>query len=106
MMYYSMAGLLEEYVYARLSFGRGSEMRSRLAAPARATGTVKWFHEGKSFGFISRDDGQPDCLVHRFDLRGESLTTLATGDRVAFDVVEGVRGPTAENVARLAPTIH
>ena len=81
-------------------------MRSILTAPARTTGTVKWFHEGKSFGFIGRDDGQPDCFVHRFDLRSETLTTLAAGDRVAFDVVEGVRGPTAENVSRLAPSIH
>ena len=80
-------------------------MRSSLTAPARTSGTVKWFHEGKSFGFIGRDDGQPDCLVHGFDLRGDDLSTLAAGDRVAFEVVEGVRGPTAENVARLAPPV-
>ena len=81
-------------------------MRSSLTAPARTTGTVKWFHEGKSFGFISCDDGQPDCFVHRFDVRDGHLTTLAAGDRVAFDIVEGVRGPTAENVTRLAPSLH
>ena len=80
-------------------------MRSRLTTPMRTTGTVKWFHEGKSFGFIGCDDGQPDCLVHRFDLRGDGLTTLTAGDRVAFDVVEGVRGPTAESVARLAAPV-
>ena len=79
-------------------------MRSRLTIPARTTGTVKWFHEGKSFGFIGCDDGQPDCLVYRFDLRGDGLTTLTAGARVAFDVVEGVRGPTAENVLRLPPS--
>ena len=78
-------------------------MRSSLTVPARTTGTVKWFHEGKSFGFIGCDDGQPDCLVHRFDLRDENLATLAAGDRVVFEVVEGVRGPTAQNVTRLAP---
>jgi CspA family cold shock protein len=81
-------------------------MPSRLTAPMRTTGTVKWFHEGKSFGFIGRDDGLSDCFVHRFDLHDETRHTLAAGDRVAFDVIEDVNGPAAENVTSLPPFIH
>jgi cold shock protein len=67
----------------------------------RSAGTVKWFNEPKGFGFIARDDGRSDCLVHRFDFRGGGFSTLAAGDRVEFAVVERERGPWADDVTML-----
>lgn len=71
--------------------------------PARTTGTVKWFTELHGFGFISRDDGRPDCFVHRFDFRHGGLTTLTGGERVEFTVIEREKGPWADDVTRLSP---
>ena len=62
-----------------------------------ATGTVKWFNETKGFGFIEREDG-PDVFVHFSSIKGEGFKTLAEGARVEFDVVDGQKGPAAENL--------
>lgn len=78
-------------------------MSGVLTTPARTAGTVKWFDEPHGFGFIGRDDGRPNCFVHRFDFRGGSLTTLAAGDRVEFAVVEREKGPWADDVTRGPP---
>lgn len=67
----------------------------------RLQGTVKWFNDTKGFGFITRDDGQKDCFVHHSGIRGEGFKSLAEGDRVEFDVVQGQKGPAAENVVKL-----
>ena len=64
----------------------------------RIQGTVKWFNETKGFGFITREDGEKDCFVHANAIRAEGLKTLAEGQRVSFDVVQGQKGPAAENV--------
>jgi len=61
-------------------------------------GTVKWFNQRKGYGFISTDDGH-DIFVHYSNISGEGFKTLAEGDSVTFDVVEGEKGPRAENVA-------
>ena len=58
-------------------------------------GTVKFFNAVKNWGFISGDDGK-DYFVHRSGVEGGK--DLKEGDRVSFDVVEGDRGPKAENV--------
>lgn len=68
---------------------------------ARATGKVKWFNEAKGFGFITPDGGQKDCFVHFSAISGSGFRTLNEGDRVEFDIVEGQKGPAAENVVRL-----
>lgn len=69
-----------------------------VTAPADdADGTVSWFDEEKGFGFITPDDGGPDVFVHVRAL-AEGLTWLTEGDRVAYDVVEGEKGPQARDL--------
>ena len=67
----------------------------------RTTGTVKWFNDSKGFGFITRDDGQKDCFVHHSAIEGKGFKTLAERERVEFDVVQGQKGPAAENVKKV-----
>jgi cold shock protein len=63
-------------------------------------GTVKWFNNTKGYGFIQQDGGN-DVFVHHSAIQGEGFKTLDEGDRVSFDVVEGTKGPSAENVQKL-----
>ena len=68
----------------------------------RVTGTVKWFNDSKGFGYITPEDGQKDCFVHHTAIQAEGFKTLQEGERVEFDIVEGKKGPAAENVTKLA----
>lgn len=68
---------------------------------ARETGTVKWFNPEKGFGFITRENGEKDVFVHHSAIQGSGFRTLNDGERVEFDVVQGQKGPAAENVVRL-----
>ena len=67
----------------------------------RTTGTVKWFKDDKGFGFITREDGEKDVFVHHSAIQAEGFKTLMEGDRVEFDVVQGQKGPAAENLVKL-----
>lgn len=62
-----------------------------------ADGTVSWYDEGKGFGFVSPDSGGPDVFVHVRAL-ADGLTELTEGDRVAYEVVQGDRGPQARDL--------
>ena len=62
------------------------------------TGTVKWFNDQKGFGFITREDGEKDCFVHYTAITGSGFKSLREGEKVEFDVVQGDKGPAAENM--------
>jgi CspA family cold shock protein len=62
-------------------------------------GIVKWFDDRKGFGFIEREDDK-DVFVHHSAISGSGFTTLAEGDQVTFDVEQGAKGPSAQNVSR------
>ena len=62
-----------------------------------ANGKVKWFNEKKGFGFIEQENGK-DVFVHHSAIMGKGFKTLAIGQRVSFDVINGAKGPAAANV--------
>jgi len=61
---------------------------------------VKWFNDAKGFGFITREGGRPDVFVHHTAIVSEGFRSLAEGDRVQFDVVQGPKGAQAANVRK------
>ena len=60
-------------------------------------GKVKWFNPKKGYGFIATEDGR-DIFVHYSSISGDGYKTLAEGDTVTFDIVQGDKGLRAENV--------
>ena len=63
-------------------------------------GTVKWFNNEKGFGFISVEGGD-DVFAHFTAIQGEGFRSLEEGQKVSFNIVEGARGPQAENITIL-----
>lgn len=64
------------------------------------SGTVKWFNADKGFGFIEVEGGN-DVFVHFSAIVGDGYKSLDEGQRVEFNIVQGNRGPQAENVVKL-----
>jgi len=67
----------------------------------RTVGTVKWFNDQKGFGFITPEGGAKDCFVHHSAIQGSGFKSLTEGEKVEFDVVQGQKGPAAENVTKV-----
>jgi CspA family cold shock protein len=68
---------------------------------ARVTGTVKWFKEAKGYGFITPENGDKDCFVHHTAIQADGFRSLAEGERVEFEIVQGQKGPAAEKVTKV-----
>ncbi|MDH4321970.1 MAG: cold-shock protein [Desulfobulbaceae bacterium] len=64
-----------------------------------AEGTVKWFNDAKGFGFIAQDGGS-DVFVHHSAIKADGFKSLQEGARVTFNVVDGPKGPSAEDVVQ------
>lgn len=71
-----------------------------LGGMALMHGRVKWFNQEKGYGFIEREDGG-DVFVHYSAIQEEGFKTLAEGQEVEFEIVQGPRGPQAANVVKL-----
>jgi CspA family cold shock protein len=65
-------------------------------------GKVKWFNDKKGYGFIAQEGGR-DVFVHYSNVKGEGYKTLAEGQEVSFEIVDGPKGPQAINVVKVAP---
>jgi CspA family cold shock protein len=63
-------------------------------------GTVKWFNDAKGFGFIEQDGGS-DVFVHHTAIKADGFKSLQEGSRVSFEIVDGPKGPAAEDVTQL-----
>ena len=63
-----------------------------------AAGTVKWFNDSKGFGFITPADGGKDLFAHHSAIQMSGFKTLAEGQKVEFDAVDGPKGPAASNI--------
>ncbi|RIK33840.1 MAG: cold-shock protein [Chloroflexi bacterium] len=65
----------------------------------KIVGTVKWFNAAKGYGFIAHDQGK-DVFVHFSAIQMDGYRALAEGDKVEFEIVDGAKGPQAENVTK------
>jgi CspA family cold shock protein len=67
---------------------------------AQLQGTVKWFNNAKGYGFLGHDGGN-DVFVHYSSIQLEGYKSLKEGEAVAFEIVQGAKGPQADNVTRI-----
>lgn len=65
-------------------------------------GTVKWFNNAKGYGFLGREDGGADVFVHYSSIQLDGYKSLKEGDPVEFGVVQGAKGPQADQVVMLS----
>lgn len=67
---------------------------------AQFQGSVRWFNNAKGYGFLGRESG-PDVFVHYSAIRSDGYKSLKEGEKVEYDVVQGDKGPQADQVVRL-----
>jgi CspA family cold shock protein len=67
-----------------------------------ATGSVKWFNDSKGYGFIQAEGTDRDVFVHYSAIQGDGFKTLAEGQKVQFELIDGPKGPQASNVSKMA----
>ncbi len=95
------------HVYPSPSFpGANPGLRRRTDGAGRGRvaqlkGTVKWFNNAKGYGFLGREDGAADVFVHYSSIQTEGYKSLKEGDPVEFDVIQGSKGPQADQVILL-----
>ena len=70
---------------------------------AQFEGTVRWFNNAKGYGFLGRDDG-PDVFVHYTAIQSDGYKSLKEGDPVQYDVIQGEKGPQADQVIPVKQT--
>ena len=68
---------------------------------AQFNGVVKWFNNAKGYGFLGRDEGA-DVFIHYSSIQSDGYKTLKEGDAVTFNVIQGEKGPQAEQVIHMA----
>jgi CspA family cold shock protein len=79
--------------------GMGHVFCTYLKEIGMATGTVKWFNSEKGFGFIAQDGGGADVFAHYSNIVSNGgYRELNEGQKVSFDIVQGQKGPQAENI--------
>ena len=69
--------------------------------PSKVQGKVKWFNNNKGYGFIEQENGHPDVFVHYSAIHEDGYKSLKEGQIVEFDLVDGPKGPQAENVSKV-----
>ena len=69
---------------------------------SKQTGIVKWFNDGKGFGFIPPDGGGKDLFAHFSEIQATGFKSLAEGQRVQFEVKEGQKGLQAAAIEALS----
>ena len=69
---------------------------------AQYKGEIKWFNNAKGYGFVGHDNG-PDVFVHYSSIQADGYRSLNAGDKVEFDIIQGEKGPQADQVSRALP---
>lgn len=68
----------------------------------KVQGTVKWFNDAKGFGFIAQENGGQDVFAHYSAIVGSGFKSLKEGQKVAFVLTDGKKGPQAEEIEVVA----